>query len=192
MDVQGIGYNSITILQTRQKCKGRRQALIWGTLFAMSARTQTIWAVLIAVLLVGGVIVIPLFLRGAQVRRDQVFTGAAADGNMALLETRLAQGQDVNTTSFDNNGALFGAAFNRRVSAVHLLLAHSANPNSRSQFRQTALEAAVDNLSNDGGGAEAKADVAIIKMLLDKGADRAKIKQNAASVALLKRHGIGI
>ncbi len=166
--------------------------MILGTLLVMSARTQTIWAVLIAVLLVGGLIIIPLFLRGASLQRDQAFAGAAADGTTALLETRLAQGEDVNATSFDNNGALFNAAFNRRVSAVSLLLAHGANPDSRSQFGQTALEAAVENLDNDGGGAEAKADVAIIKLLLDKRAIRAKIKQNAASVAVLQRHGIKI
>ncbi len=166
--------------------------MIWGILFVMSARTQTIWAVLIAAVLVGGLIVIPLFLRGASLQRDQAFAGAAADGNTALLETRLAQGQGVNTTSFDNNRALFNAAFNRRVSAVRLLLAHGANPDSRSQFGQTALEAAVDNSSNDGGTVEAKADVTIIKLLLAKGAYRSKIKPNRASVALLRCHGISI
>ena len=158
----------------------------------MTARTQTICAVSIAVLLVGGLVVIPLFLRGASLRRDQAFAGAAADGNTALLETLLTQGEDVNATSFDNNGALFNAAFYHRVSAVRLLLAHGANPDSRSQFGATALEVAVENLSNGGGGAVAKADLAIIKLLLQKGADRAKIKQNAALVTLLQRYGIRI
>lgn len=130
--------------------------------------------------------------RGSQIQHDQAFVGAASNGDTARMEALLDHGEAVNATSFDNSSGLWSAASNRHFSAVRLLLLRGANPEAPSQFGQTPLEAVVDNLDMDAGTADAQADAEIIKMLIRRGASAAKIKQNAASVRLLKSYGVKI
>jgi hypothetical protein len=130
--------------------------------------------------------------RGKQIQRDQAFVGAASNGDTGQMEALLAHGEDVNAASFDRTSGLWTAAANRRLPVVRLLLRHGANTEMPSQFGQMPLEAAVDNLGMDTGTAEAQTDAAIIRLLISHGASVAKIKQNAASVGLLKTSGIKI
>ncbi len=130
--------------------------------------------------------------RGKQIQRDQAFVGAASDGDTGQMESLLHHGEDVNATSFDKTSGLWTAVSFRRLPVVDLLLRHGANTETPSQFGQTPLESAVDNLDMDTGTADAKTDAAIIKPLISHGASIAKIKQNAASVGLLKTNGIKI
>ncbi len=151
----------------------------------------------IAVIIAVGMIVLigigaAIFHRGSQIQGEMALVGAAANGNTTQVETLLARGVNVNATAFDGTSGLWTAAFNRRLSTVILLLRHGANPNTPSQFGQTPLEAAVENLSHDTGTASAAVDVSIIKLLLSKGTSVVKVKQDAPSVALLNSYSIKI
>ncbi len=145
-----------------------------------------------AVILPAGVLAIMFFDRGTQIKHDQAFVGAASDGDTSQMDTLLDHGENVNASSFDNTSGLWSAAFNRQLSAVRFLLLHGANTETPSQFGQTPLEGAVENLSNDTGTPSANVDVAIIKLLIGKKANITKIKRSAASVSLLKSYGVKI
>lgn len=98
----------------------------------------------------------------------------------------------MNATGFDGTSGLWSAVYNRQLSTARLLLLHAANTETPSQFGQTPLECAVCNLNNDTGTSFAKIDVAIIKLLISKGANVTKVKRNASSVSLLNIYGIKI
>lgn len=151
----------------------------------------------IAAYVFAGAVLLPIVIgavmfveRLVQIRQDQAFVGAAEEGDTEKMAALLKRGVSVNATSFDNNSGLWTAAFNRQLPAARLLLSRGANPDTPSQFGNSPLESAVSNLSNDGGTAYVKTDVAIIHLLLDHGANWAAVKQNAESVALLKRSGV--
>ena len=115
---------------------------------------------------------------------------AAESGNVAQLTALLDRGVSANAAGFDGTSALWAAALFRRLPSVRLLLRHGANPDAPDQFGDTPLEAAVQNLENDGGTPSAAVDVSIIRLLLSKGASVTKVKQNAGTVSLLRRYGV--
>ncbi len=150
------------------------------------------FAILLPLAGTAGWFVVKASERGSQIQRDQAFVGAAGAGDTDRMATLLNQGESANAASFDSSSGLWTAATNHQLSAVRLLLLRGANPEAPSQFGQTPLEAAVDNLSIDTGTAEAQTDAAIIKLLIGRKASVTKIKQNAVSARLLKTNGIKI
>ena len=132
-------------------------------MYKFSKVISVIFAVGTVILVGAGVAV---FNRGLSIQREMAVVGAAGDGDTAQLEILLAHGMNVNATALDGTSGMWAAAFNRRLNAVGVLLQHGANPNTPSQFGQTPLEAAVDNLDHDTGNASAAVDVSIIKILI--------------------------
>ncbi|MDR2215453.1 MAG: ankyrin repeat domain-containing protein, partial [Nevskiaceae bacterium] len=86
---------------------------------------------------------------------------AAVIGNVDILRLLLEKGADVESANADNQTALMIVARTSNVEAARLLLKHGAKVNAREQWRQqTPLMWAV-----------AEAQPAMVKLLLDQGAD---------------------
>lgn len=143
---------------------------------------------------VGAVLLLALagavFLRGQQIRSNMALVSAAENGDTAQLTALLDRGVSANATGFDGTSALWAAALFRRPASVHLLLQRGANPDVPGQFGDTPLEAAVQDLGNDGGTPSAAVDVSIIRLLIGKGADTSRVKRDADAVVLLKSRGV--
>jgi hypothetical protein len=85
---------------------------------------------------------------------------AAASGDIAMLDTLIADGADVNERlPTDETTALYSAVYAQRIEAVKLLLVHHADPNVGKQGITPLSEAA-------GSG-----NTQIMTLLLDAGAD---------------------
>ena len=153
------------------------------------------WGKAVAVVLALGALLLLALLgavlhRGQQIRSDMALVEAAERGDTARLTALLDRGVSANAAGFDGTSALWAAALFRRLPSVRLLLRHGANPDVPGQFGDTPLEAAVQNLENDGGTASAAVDVSIIRLLIRKGADTIKVKRDSGAVALLKSRGV--
>ena len=153
------------------------------------------WGKAVKVVLALGAVLL-LALAGAfvhrvqQIQSDMALLGAAENGDTAQLTALLDQGVSANAAGFDGTSALWAAAFYRRPASVRLLLQRGANPDVPGQFGDTPLEAAVQDLENDGGTASAAVDVSIIRLLIRKGANTRKVRRDLSAVALLRSQGV--
>jgi hypothetical protein len=102
----------------------------------------------------------------AVVRRSHVLFGAAAGGNVAMVELLLAHGGDVNSaTPYSGTTALMGAAMNGHDTVVHALLANGAKIDAKDPSGRAALSWV------PLAGVETKGHVAVVRTLLTAGAD---------------------
>ncbi len=73
---------------------------------------------------------------------------SAANGDLAQVETYIAEGVDIHAQDEELTTALHYAVYNNEVDIVELLLGEGANPNDSDHY-STALTAALDNESYD-------------------------------------------
>jgi ankyrin repeat protein len=101
------------------------------------------------------------------------FYYAAAQGDVKLVQTFLAQGMSANTVGPFGESMLLRAAQFSQVEVARLLLAHSANVNCKDGSGYTALTSAVEEGS-----------IEMVNLLIDAGADMTILGGSDAGTAL--------
>ena len=137
------------------------------------------------------------------------FYYAAAQGDVNLVQTLLAQGMSADTVAFDESMLIQAAQFSQ-VKVARLLLANGANVNYKDPTGYTALTSAVEegsiemvNLLLDAGAdltilggsgagsalhsAARDGQVEIVRLLLQRGADPNALDMDGCSVTYLQR-----
>jgi ankyrin repeat protein len=139
---------------------------------------------------------------GADSPREHVLLGAIRRGDLALLESQLREGTPPNVHAADGTTPLMLAALYGTPEMVELLLAHGADPNAVDKRGATALVFAAGDARKVEAlvacGADVKArtssgntpliaaaahtdNLAVVKLLLDKGADLQLANKNNVS-----------
>ena len=79
----------------------------------------------------------------AVVNTNTALTFAARDGQLAIAQTLIARGADINWIDGEGVTPLILASFKGHVDVAKLLLAHGADPTVRDQWQRTALDYAL-------------------------------------------------
>ena len=137
------------------------------------------------------------------------FYYAAAQGDVNLVQTLLAQGMSADTVAFDESMLIRAAQFGQ-IEVAKMLLAHGANVNYKGPAGYTALTSAVEEgslervrllldtgadmsiLGGSGSGtalhsAARYGQVEIVRLLLQRGADPNALDMDGRSVTYLQR-----
>jgi hypothetical protein len=113
------------------------------------------------------------------VAKDTELHRAARDGDLALLRTRLQQGDDPNVRNTAGRTVLLEAVAAKQTEAARLLLTSGANVNAKSTEGRTPLIEAA---------AQGQPDMA--RLLIDAGADLNVIQRGSGSaLEVAERHG---